>query len=113
MENLAEIRDLLELDQDTLLERLGRSDGASFATPEDARDRGRSFFRNALDKYHAAICANGQVRIYIESDNGSLRAQAVAAIADLMGGHGAVTVAVLVVQSGVRDLCAKAWRVGT
>lgn len=112
MQNLAEIQELLELERDALLERLGRSDDASFATPEDARDRGRSFFRNALEKYRAAICANGQVRTYAENDNGSLKAQTVAAIADLMGGHGAVTVAVLIVQSGVRDLCAEAWRGG-
>lgn len=110
MVDLNEIRELFELDRDTLLERLGESDGATFATPEDARERGRGFFRNALDKYRAAICGSAQIREYTENDDGSLKAQAAAAIADLIGGLGAATVAVLIVQSGVRQMCSEIWR---
>jgi hypothetical protein len=110
MADLNEIRELLDLDEDTLLERLGRADGASFATPEDARERGRDFFGNALDKYRAKICGSKQIREYTEGDDGSLKAQAAAAIADLIGGLGAATVAVLIVQSGVRSLCSGIWR---
>jgi hypothetical protein len=110
MVDQSEIEALMGLSYDELLERLGTSDDAAFATPENKRRRGLNFFRNTLEKYRDAICANEQVRKYIGNDDGALKAQAAAAIADLMGGHGAVTVAVLVVQSGVRDICSDGWR---
>jgi hypothetical protein len=110
MADLTEIAALINLSRDELLTQLGSSDDAAFATPEDQLQRGRNFFRNTIEKYRSAICANDQIKKYIRSDGGALKVQAAAAIADLIGGHGAVTVAVLVVQSGIRDLCSDGWR---
>jgi hypothetical protein len=110
MADLSEIEALLELNRDDLLIRLGSSDEAAFATPDDQLQRGRNFFRNTLEKYRTAICSNDHVKRYVAGESGALKVQAAAAIADLIGGHGAVTIAVLVVQSGVRDLCSDGWQ---
>ena len=110
MADLDEIKRLMVLSQNELFELLGSEDGAAFATPENKRQRGRTFFQNSIEKYRDKICADSRVRKYIASDDGAMKLQAAAAIADLMGGHGAATVAVLAIQSSVRDLCAKHWR---
>lgn len=110
MADMSEIAALIDLTPDELILKLGSSDEAAFATPEDQKQRGRNFFRNTFEKYRTAICSNGEVKKYMGNEDGALKVQAAAAIADLIGGHGAVTVAVLVVQSGIRDLCADGWR---
>lgn len=100
----------LALTTDELYERLGVADGAVFASSEDNRERGRSHYANILQRLRSDLCRLEAVRECSGKGDHGLKVQAIAAVADLIGGQGAVTCAVLIVQAGLDQVCANEWR---
>lgn len=110
MADVNEIEAALTYSRDELFEQLGASDDPMFATPEARRERGQAFYRNLLEGSRQAICANAEVKAYLGDGRHTLKVQAVAAIVDLLGGKGAVACAVLIVQTGLGEICRDEWR---
>lgn len=110
--NESKVVELLKLDLNTLLEVIGEEDGALFATPTDKRKRGLRRVRNSISRIKEKICSNKFLKTYYGNDKDQRKVAAVAAIADLLGGCGAVTVSVLIVQVGIENICKDKWESG-
>jgi hypothetical protein len=103
---------LFQLDLNSLLILIGQEDDALFASPPDLRKRGLRLFRNAVESIKNEICKNDFIEKYCQNDKDQRKVAAVAAISDLLGGGGAVTVAALIVQVGIENICAGTWDIG-
>jgi hypothetical protein len=108
----SELERLIDLDEDALLEELGRGllgEGPNFG-PSDFERRFRftkTWFSERLDHLRSILC--GDLRRNLEENGGFERLEAAAAIADaLVAAFGRPTaniVAVLVLRHGLAQLC--------
>jgi len=92
-----------------LLLILSDIDGALFASPSDKEKRGLRFLRNAIERVKGRICGIEFIRTHGEGVSAQRKALAVAAALDFLGTLGAATVAVLVVQIGLENVCSGEW----
>jgi hypothetical protein len=113
-EQLREAQRLLSLSTDALYEDLGRQIGER-GLPEDLIRAGRSRFRAVTEKSRSAICGNDTIRVLNTDKAVEKGTHLVCAIADtILHTMGvpvpAMTIATLVVQSGLESFCEAQWR---
>jgi hypothetical protein len=106
---LEEAKKLLDLSTDALYEDLGRQIGER-GLPEDLIRAGRKRFRAIEEKCRSAICGNETVRTMTSDKTVDRAAHIVCAIADtILHTMGvpvpAMTVATILVQSGLESYC--------
>jgi len=111
---LGEAKKLLVLSTDVLYEDLGRQIGER-GLPEDLIRAGRKHFRAVEKTCRSAICGNETVRVMTSDKTVDRAAHIVCAIADtILHTMGvpvpAMTVATILVQSGLESYCAAYWR---
>lgn len=106
----AELRDLLTLDEEALLERLGREiDPEKHALPPPAAhyvSKAREWLDRHYDETRQAVCSSEPVRsAYDRAEDVAI----IAAVVDAIGGAGVVTTAVLIMKRGLKTLCQEYW----
>jgi hypothetical protein len=84
--------------------------GGQYATPMDRFEEGIRLFSNVLKKIKNNLCQQEFLKSYCNSEQIQHQVQAVTAVADLMGGSGHITAAVLVIQVGIENVCKGTWR---
>ncbi len=102
---------LLALDDDQVLQRvaldLGLDAGLDRADVEAMKARARVWLDNNVERIAEAVCGSEKVKSAYASAEDAL---IVAAVADCLGGHGFVSVAVLLTKRGVEGLCRERWK---
>ncbi|HQR21207.1 MAG TPA: hypothetical protein PKV98_10085 [Burkholderiaceae bacterium] len=112
-EQLREAQELLSLSTDALYQDLGERIGER-GLPEDLIRAGRARYRAVTEKCRSAICGNDTIRVLSTDKTADKATALVLAIADtILHTMGvpvpAMTVAAILVQSGLETFCKAQW----
>jgi hypothetical protein len=76
----------------------------------DPKSRRETIFQLIKTEHKDRICSNQLVRELCINDDWARRVSLVCVIADIMGAHGSVTAAALLVVEGLHRLCSDVWK---